>query len=32
MKAAEMALDTLKQVTIDHYVNLQRIKKADTGN
>ena len=32
MKAAEMALDSLKQVTIDHYVNLQRIKKADTGN
>ena len=28
----EMALDELKQVTIDYYVNLQRIKKADTGN
>ena len=27
-----MALDELKQVTIDYYVNLQRIKKADTGN
>ena len=25
-------LDELKQVTIDYYVNLQRIKKADTGN
>lgn len=22
----------LKQVTIDYYVNLQRIKKAETGN
>lgn len=28
----EMTLDGLKQVTIDYYVNLQRIKKADTGN
>ncbi|MDE7207041.1 MAG: hypothetical protein K2N90_07795 [Lachnospiraceae bacterium] len=28
----EMTLDELKQVTIDYYVNLQRIKKADTGN
>ena len=28
----EMGLDELKQVTIDYYVNLQRIKKADTGN
>lgn len=28
----EMSLDELKQVTIDYYVNLQRIKKADTGN
>ena len=28
----EMSLDQLKQVTIDYYVNLQRIKKADTGN
>ncbi len=27
-----MALEELKQVTIDYYVNLQRIKKADTGN
>lgn len=27
----EMTLDELKQVTIDYYVNLQRIKKADTG-
>lgn len=27
-----MTLDELKQVTIDYYVNLQRIKKADTGN
>lgn len=28
----EMTLDELKQVTIDYYVNLQRIKKAETGN
>lgn len=28
----EMTLDELKQITIDYYVNLQRIKKADTGN
>ena len=28
----EMSLDELKQVTIDYYVNLKRIKKADTGN
>lgn len=28
----DMTLDELKQVTIDYYVNLQRIKKADTGN
>ncbi len=28
----DMPLDELKQVTIDYYVNLQRIKKADTGN
>ena len=28
----EMSLDELKRVTIDYYVNLQRIKKADTGN
>lgn len=27
-----MTLDELKQVTIDYYVNLQRIKKVDTGN
>lgn len=27
-----LSLDELKQVTIDYYVNLQRIKKADTGN
>lgn len=27
-----MTLDELKQVTIDYYVNLQRIKKAETGN
>ena len=27
-----MPLDELKLVTIDYYVNLQRIKKADTGN
>lgn len=27
-----MALDELKQITIDYYVNLQRIKKADTAN
>lgn len=26
-----MSLDELKQVTIDFYVNLQRIKKAQTG-
>lgn len=25
-------LEELKQVTIDYYVNLKRIKKADTGN
>lgn len=30
--ADEMTLDVLKQVTIDYYINLQRIKKADTGN
>ena len=28
----EMSLDELKQMTIDFYVNLQRIKKADTAN
>lgn len=28
----EMTLDELKQVTIDYYVNLQRIKKASTDN
>ena len=28
----KMSLDELKQITIDYYVNLQRIKKADTGN
>ena len=28
----DLPLDELKQVTIDYYVNLQRIKKADTGN
>lgn len=28
----DMSLDELKQVTIDYYINLQRIKKADTGN
>ena len=28
----EISLDELKQVTIDYYVNLQRIKKADTGD
>ncbi len=27
-----MTLDELKQITIDYYVNLQRIKKADTAN
>ncbi|MCD8068427.1 MAG: hypothetical protein LUE87_06015 [Lachnospiraceae bacterium] len=32
MEASGMTLDELKQVTIDYYVNLQRIKKADTGN
>jgi len=28
----DMTLDELKQITIDYYVNLQRIKKADKGN
>lgn len=28
----DITLDELKQVTIDYYVNLQRIKKADTAN
>ena len=28
----DMSLDELKQVTIDYYVNLQRIKKANTDN
>lgn len=28
----DMTLDELKQLTIDYYVNLQRIKKADTAN
>ncbi len=28
----EMTLDELKQIIIDYYVNLQRIKKADTGD
>lgn len=28
----EMTENELKQVTIDYYVNLQRIKKAETGN
>lgn len=32
MEVMEMTLDELKQVTIDYYVNLQRIKKAETGN
>ena len=27
----EMTLEELKQVTIDYYVNLQRIKKAEVG-
>ena len=27
-----MTFVELKQVTIDYYVNLQRIKKADTGD
>lgn len=27
-----MTLDELKQVTIDYYVNLQRIKKVETGS
>ncbi len=27
-----MTLDEFEQVTIDYYVNLQRIKKAETGN
>lgn len=32
MVQEDMTLDELKQVMIDYYVNLQRIKKADTGN
>lgn len=28
----DMTLDELKQITIDYYVNLQRIKQADTAN
>jgi hypothetical protein len=28
----DKSLDELKQITIDYYVNLQRIKKADKGN
>lgn len=28
----DTGLDELKHVTIDYYVNLQRIKKADTCN
>ena len=32
MVQEDMTLDELKQITIDYYVNLQRIKKADTGN
>ena len=28
----EMTLDELKQITIDYYVNLLRIKKADTSD
>lgn len=28
----DMTPNQLKQVTIDYYVNLQRIKKANTGN
>ena len=28
----DMSENELKQVTIDYYVNLQRIKKAETGN
>lgn len=31
MGGEDMTLDELKQVTIDFYVNLQRIKKAQTG-
>ena len=27
----EMTLEELKQVTVDYYVNLQRIKKAEEG-
>lgn len=30
--ADNMTLEELKQVIIDYHVNLQRIKKADTGN
>lgn len=32
MEQEDVTLDELRQVTIDYYVNLQRIKKADTGN
>lgn len=32
MVSESLTLDELKQVTIDYYVNLQRIKKADTDN
>lgn len=32
MVQEDMTPDELKQVMIDYFVNLQRIKKADTGN
>ena len=32
MVKEDITLDELKQVTIDYYINLQCIKKADTGN
>lgn len=31
MGGEDMTLDELKQVVIDYYVNLQRIKKAETA-
>lgn len=32
MAQENMTIDELKQITIDYYVNLQRIKKANTDN
>ncbi|MEE1341329.1 MAG: hypothetical protein U0L23_01295 [Lachnospiraceae bacterium] len=31
MEADEMTLDELKQINIDYYVNLLRIKKSEQG-